>query len=63
MTDVTEFKYGTSIEHIHKLYLSAIPDLCDRCPAAYIVSDHNDNKLVFDTFDNAMAANPGAHPP
>lgn len=62
VTDVTEFKYGTSFDHVHKLYLSAILDLCDRRPVAYVLSDHNNNKLVFDTFDNAVAANPGAHP-
>jgi transposase InsO family protein len=60
VTDVTEFKYGTSIDHVHKIYLSAILDLCDRSPVAYIISDHNDNKLVFDTFDDALATNPGA---
>ncbi|BCK00720.1 transposase [Anaerocolumna chitinilytica] len=62
VTDVTEFKYGTSIDHIRKLYLSVILDLCDRRPVAYIINDHNDNKLVFDTFDDALVANPGAHP-
>jgi transposase InsO family protein len=62
VTDVTEFKYGTSIDHVRKLYLSAILDLCDRRPIAYVINNHNDNKLVFDTFDEAMAANPGAHP-
>lgn len=32
VTDVTEFKYGTSFDDIHKLYLSVILDLCDRRP-------------------------------
>lgn len=50
VTDVTEFKYGVSFEHIHKLYLSVIPDLCDRRPVAYVIGDHNNNQLVFDTF-------------
>jgi hypothetical protein len=27
-----------------------------------VISDHNDNPLVFDTFDQAIAANPGATP-
>jgi len=62
VTDVTEFKYGTSIDYVHKLYLSAILDLCDRRPVAYIISDHNDNKIVFDTFDDALDANPEARP-
>lgn len=62
VTDVTEFKYGTSLDHVHKLYLSAILDLCDRRPVAYILSDSNNNQLVFDTFDLALKKNPDAHP-
>lgn len=62
VTDVTEFKYGNTLENVHKLYLSAILDLCDRRPVAYILSDHNDNKIVFDTFDAALKANPDANP-
>lgn len=62
VTDVTEFKYGTSFDDIHKLYLSAILDLCDRRPVAYVLSDRNNNQLVLDTFDMAIAANPDAHP-
>lgn len=62
VTDVTEFKYGVSFDHIHKLYLSAILDLCDHRPVAYVISDHNNNQLVFDTFDAAVAANPDARP-
>ena len=62
VTDVTEFKYGTSFDDIHKLYLSAILDLCDRRPVAYVISDHNDNALVLETFDKAMEENPDAHP-
>ena len=62
VTDVTEFKYGTSFDHIHKLYLSMILDLCDHRPVAYVLSDHNNNQLVFDTFDLAVKNNPGAHP-
>lgn len=61
VTDVTEFKYGTG-DHIHKIYLSAILDLCDRRPVSYILSDQNNNKLVFDTFDGALNANPNVHP-
>ena len=60
-TDVTEFKwYEGSV--VHKLYLSAILDLYDRSIVAYVVSTRNDNKLVFDTFEQAIQANPDAHP-
>jgi len=62
VTDVTEFKYTTSLDHTHKIYLSAILDLCDKRPVAYVISNRNDNQLVFDTFDLAIAANPDAHP-
>lgn len=62
VTDVTEFKYGTSYDDIHKLYLSVILDLCDRRPVAYALSDSNNNHLVFETFDRAVATNPQAHP-
>lgn len=62
VTDVTSFKYETSLDHTHKLYLSAILDLCDRRPVAYVLSDRNDNAIVFDTFDMAVAANPDVHP-
>lgn len=61
LTDVTEFKYYIGPE-IHKIYLSAILDLYDRRIVAYVISDHNDNRLVFDTFDAAVAANPDVHP-
>jgi putative transposase len=62
VTDVTEFKYGETLDSIHKLYLSAILDLCDRRPVSFIISEHNNNQLVFDTFDAAVANNPDAHP-
>lgn len=60
-TDVTEFKWYDGIE-VHKVYLSAILDLCDRRIVAFVIGDRNDNPLVFDTLDHAMAANPGAKP-
>ena len=44
------------------LYLSAILDLYDRYPVAYVVSSRNDNRLVFKTFDKATAASPDAKP-
>jgi transposase InsO family protein len=61
LTDVTEFKYIMGNE-IYKIYLSAILDLCDRRIVSFIIGDRNDNQLVFNTFDAAIAANPDAHP-
>lgn len=61
LTDVTEFKYYVGPE-IRKLYLSAILDLYDKRIVAYKISDSNNNKLVFDNFDEAVALNPDAHP-
>ena len=61
LTDVTEFKWYEGIE-AHKVYLSAILDLCDRGIVSYILRDYNDNKLVFDTFDLAVERNPDAKP-
>ena len=61
LTDVTEFKYHTGDE-VHKVYLSAILDLYDRRIVAYKIRNRNDNPLVFDTFDEAVALEPEAHP-
>lgn len=61
LTDVTEFKYYIGLEK-HKVYLSAILDLYDRRIVAYVIRDNNNNPLVFDTFDQAIANNPDAHP-
>ena len=47
---------------LRKLYLSAILDLCDRRIVSYVLSEHNDNPLVYKTFDKAVKANPNAHP-
>lgn len=58
-TDVTEFKVPGEKK---KLYLSAILDLYDRYPVAYVISSRNDNRLVFRTFDKAVAAFPNARP-
>ena len=61
VTDVTEFKwYKNSV--CHKLYLSAILDLYDRRIVSFVISDRNDNPLVFKTFNKAVKANPDAHP-
>ena len=62
VTDVTEFKYGNTLDSVHKVCLSAILDLCDGRPVAYVIGDSNNNALVFETFDKAVKANPGAHP-
>ena len=63
VTDVSEFKYGVGEDDKKgKLYLSVILDLCDRRPVAFVYSTRNDTSLVFDTFDKAVAANPGATP-
>lgn len=61
LTDVTEFKWYEGIQ-VHKIYLSAILDLCDRRIVSYLIRDRNDNPLVFETFDQAVVANPGATP-
>ena len=55
-------KYGIGTEESGKIYLSAIIDLCDKRPVSYVISDHNDNPLVFETFDIAVKENPDAHP-
>lgn len=61
LTDVTEFHYYKG-EEKHKVYLSAILDLYDRRIVSYIIGDHNNNALVFDTFDMAIKENPNAQP-
>lgn len=61
LTDVTEFKWYEG-ENVHKVYLSAILDLYDRRIVSYVISDRNDNPLVFNTFDKAVAENPKAMP-
>ena len=61
LTDVTEFKWFEGMK-VQKLYLSAILDLCDRRIVSYVLSERNDNPLVFKTFDKAVKANPDAHP-
>jgi len=61
LTDVSEFKYYIGIE-VHKIYLSAILDLYDRRIVTFKISDHNDNPLVMDTFDEAVRLEPTAHP-
>ena len=60
-TDVTEFKWYEG-PVVHKLYLSVILDLYDLSPVAWVVSNRNDNKLVLDTFAQAILNNPDAKP-
>lgn len=61
LTDITEFKwYDGAI--IHKVYLSAIIDLYDRRIVAAVISDRNDNALVFDTLNQATRKHPTATP-
>lgn len=50
------------VRGVHKIYLSAILDLYDRRIVSYVISDHNDNPIVFDTFKAAVKANPDVHP-
>lgn len=61
LTDVSEFKYYEG-NQVKKVYLSAILDLADRRIVSFVISDRNDNKLVFDTFDEAVRLEPDAHP-
>ncbi len=58
VTDVTEFKYGSS----KKAYLSAIKDLYDGSIVSYVLGHSNNNKLVFETFDQAIKSLDGEHP-
>ena len=58
-TDVTEFKVPGEKK---KLYLSAILDFYDKYPVSYVISCRNDNRLVFRTYDKAIASNPDAKP-
>lgn len=60
LTDVTEFKYCIGSEK-HKVYLSAILDLYDRRIDSYVICDTNNNSLVLDSFDRAIAKNTDAH--
>ena len=62
LTDVTEFKWYDENNDKHKIYLSAILDLYDRRIVSYVIRNNNDNTLVFNTFDQAIAANPGVTP-
>lgn len=58
LTDVTEFKLTNG----KKAYLSAILDLGDNSIVSHVLSCSNNNKLVFDTLEKAIANNPAAKP-
>jgi putative transposase len=58
LTDVTEFKYGSS----QKAYLSAILDLHDNTIVSYVLGHSNNNGLVFQTVKLALRAAPGSTP-
>ncbi len=58
VTDVTEFKYGSS----KKAYLSAIKDLYDGSIVSYVLGHSNNNKLVFETFYQAIKLLDGDQP-
>lgn len=58
-TDVTEMKYGSEGE---KAYLSAILDLKGRDIVSFAIGKHNNNQLVFETFDLAIRKYPDARP-
>lgn len=57
LTDVTEFKLTDGT----KAYLSAILDLYDNSIVSYLLGRSNNNRLVFESFDQAVAANPNTN--
>ena len=66
------YKYEVLIYHSHEfLYVHLIHHESFDIPyldagyesfVSYVIRDNNNNALVFDTFDNAIASNPEAHP-
>ena len=52
-TDVTEMKYGARCE---KAYLSAILDLKSRDIVSFAIGRHNNNQLVFETYEELVHA-------
>lgn len=58
LTDVTELKYDSN----QKAYLSAILDIKDKRIVSSVMGHHNDNQLVFETFNLALESNPGVKP-
>ncbi|WP_223067769.1 IS3 family transposase [Paenibacillus caui] len=58
VTDITELKYG----HGQKAYLSAILDLHGNNIVSYVLGHSNNNKLVFETLNQAIQAAPDTTP-
>jgi len=58
LTDVTEYK----LKNGDRVFMCAILDLFDNSIVAQRFSFSNNNQLVFETFESALAANPGAAP-
>ena len=58
LTDVTEMKCANG----EKLYLSAILDLGDKSIVSYAVGRSNNNAVVFETVEKALAVHRGAKP-
>lgn len=58
LSDVTEFKLTDGT----KAYLSAIYDLYDNSIVTYLLGRSNNLMLVFETFDQAVVANPDTNP-
>lgn len=58
LTDVTKLKYG----NCQKAYLSAIMDFYDNSIVAYNLSTRNNNPLVIENLNLAIAKNIGATP-
>lgn len=56
VTDITYLIFNNK-----RAYLSTILDLYDRSVVAYKISRHNDNKLVIDTVNEAIAKNKDVH--
>ena len=56
VTDITYLIFNNK-----RAYLSTILDLYDRSVVAYKISRHNDNKLVIETLNEAIAKNKDVH--
>ena len=61
VTDVTEFKYGNTYRKRQSIFKRYIR-LMYRFAVAYVIGDIVIHVSVFETFDKAAKANPGAHP-
>ena len=63
--DSPDQKWCTDVTYLifdgHRAYLSSIIDLYDRKIVAYVISKHNDNKLVTDTLLQALAKRKDAY--